>query len=91
MLQPMYSVFYNAGAQSFFQSRTDFPSQKLAEEFLNSRLFIFDGYHFDFMLKNGKELIQGKPKENTAKYFQAAMKFAVEIPITAYNQQLRLN
>lgn len=87
----MYSVFYNSGPQSFFQSRTDFPSQKLADDFLSSRLFVFDGYHFDFMLKNGTELIQGKPKENNLKYFQAAMKYAVEIPISAYNQQLGLN
>ena len=79
-----YSVFYSTGNASFFQSKTDFLVFELAEAFINSDLFTKHGFKLDFMLKNGVELMMGKPKDNTAEFFNKAMLFAVEIPFEDY-------
>jgi hypothetical protein len=85
MTTAAYSVFYGAGPKSFFQSKTDFHDLETAEKFIQSRLFVDDGYTFNFMLKNGQTLVKGKPRENSAKFFTESMKFAVDIPYKTYN------
>ncbi|UOE47884.1 hypothetical protein MTO98_26085 [Mucilaginibacter sp. SMC90] len=56
----------------------------VAEKFLQSRLFVYDGYQFDFMLEDGRKLLRGKPMENTPKYFRDSMLFAIDIPYSSY-------
>jgi hypothetical protein len=80
MSKSIVSVFYSAGPGCFFQSRTDFFSREDAEIFIGSRFFTEEGFVFYFMLLNGTVLLKGSPQENTAKYFSAAMEFAVDIP-----------
>lgn len=68
---------------SFFQAQTSFEDLEQAEKFINSDLFSKHGFKFDFLLKNG-ELLKGKPKENSKKYFQSALAFAISIPLSEY-------
>ncbi|SEO08152.1 hypothetical protein SAMN05192574_105233 [Mucilaginibacter gossypiicola] len=81
---PLISVFYNSGEGGFFQCKSDFAELEVAEKFLQSRLFVYDGYRFDFMLEDGKKLLKGKPLENTPKYFRDSMLFAIDIPYRTY-------
>jgi hypothetical protein len=53
MSKSIVSVFYSAGPDSFFQSRTDFFSRESAEIFIDSRFFTEEGFMFYFMLLNG--------------------------------------
>ena len=85
MMTAAYSVFYSTGSNSFFQSKTDFNDLATAEKFIQSRLFVYDGYVFNFMLRNGKVLVKGKPKDQSAKYLEDSMRFAVDIPFRSYN------
>jgi|GEM_PF-5287326 len=39
---------------------------------------------FHFILKDGKCFIKGEPKERTEKYYSDSMKFAVDIPLSAF-------
>nr|WP_298935694.1 hypothetical protein [uncultured Dyadobacter sp.] len=68
---------------SMFQAQTLFDNLALAEQFLSSDLFSKHGFRFDFLLKNG-ELLKGTPRENSKKYFQSALKFAIDIPLSEY-------
>lgn len=68
---------------SFFQAQTTFDSLEQADIFLSSDLFSKRGFKFDFLLKNG-ELLKGSPRENSKKYFQSALKFALPIPLSEY-------
>ena len=75
---------------SFFQAQTSFEDLAQAEKFLSSDLFSKHGFKFDFLLKNG-QLLKGKPKENSNRYFQDALKFAIPIPLSEYIQQNNRN
>ncbi|MDN3584954.1 hypothetical protein [Mucilaginibacter flavus] len=77
-----YSVFYQS-PDGFFVCRTDFNELEQAEEFIASRIFIFDGAKFHFVLKDGKKLIKGEPMQRTEKFYSDSMKFAVEIPLSS--------
>lgn len=81
-----YSVFYNTGKGSFFQSKTDFNDLETANTFIGSNLFTVEGFSFDFMLKDGKKLISGNPTQNNEKYFNDAMMFAIDIPFEEYTK-----
>lgn len=78
-----YSVFYHS-PDGFFVCKTDFLDLDQAERFITSGMFTHDGAEFHFILKDGKHLIKGEPKERTEKYYSDSMKFAVEIPLSAY-------
>jgi len=78
-----YSVFYQS-PDGFFVCKTDFKDLDEAEGFKTSEIFTRDGAEFHFMLKDGKHLIKGEPKERTEKYYSDSMKFAVEIPVSAF-------
>ncbi|HLT86471.1 MAG TPA: hypothetical protein VKZ57_02710 [Sphingobacterium sp.] len=80
----MYSVFYS-NEKGFFQLRTDFDTQEMAEYFIQSKNFQKGILKFQFMLKDGKELISGTPLKNDPEHFKAAMRFALEIPKTDYS------
>lgn len=75
-----YSVFYQS-PDGFFVCRTDFKALEQADEFIASRIFIYDGAKFHFILKDGKTLIKGEPMQCTEKFYSESMKFAVEIPL----------
>lgn len=83
-----YSVFYNTGENSYFQSKTDCPNMDIMKEFLNSKLFTKQGFTLEFVLKNGSELVIGKPKDDSKNYFKKAMLFAVNIPLEEYLSHL---
>lgn len=78
----IFVAFYMPKA-SFFQAQTTFDSLEQADMFLSSDLFSKRGFKFDFLLKNG-ELLKGTPRENSKKYFQSALKFALPIPLSEY-------
>lgn len=80
----MYSVFYNEINSGFFQLKTDYPTIEEAEMFIQSNHFKLNQLNFLFMLKDGKELIKGKPLENSQEHFNQAMKFAIDIPKEEY-------
>jgi len=73
------SLFYQS-PDGFFVCRTDFSSLEIAEKFIISRAFIFDGAVFHFILKNGNTLVKGVPKENTGKFYAESICYAIEIP-----------
>lgn len=79
MPKDIFSVFYQS-PDGFFVCRTDFLSLEIAEKFIISKIFIFDGAVFHFILKNGNTLVKGVPKETTAKFYADSMRYAIEIP-----------
>jgi hypothetical protein len=81
-----YSVFYNTGKDSFFQSKTDFNDLTMANAFINSTLFTVDGFNFDFLLEDGIKLISGNPSENSLQFFKKAMMYAVDIPFEEFKR-----
>ncbi|TFF34580.1 hypothetical protein [Mucilaginibacter psychrotolerans] len=78
-----YSVVYQS-PDGFFVCRTDFNKLENAEEFITSKIFIYNGAKFHFILKDGKELIKGDPIQRTGKFYSDSMKFAVEIPLSSF-------
>lgn len=74
-----FSVFYQS-PDGFFVCRTDFSSMEIAELFILSKIFIFDGAVFHFILKNGDTLVKGVPKEQSAKFYKESIRYAIEIP-----------
>ena len=52
----LYSVFYQS-FDGFFVWRTDFNELDQAKEFLKSKVFLFDGVNFHFILKDEMMLI----------------------------------
>jgi len=85
MASSTYSVFYHS-PDGFFVCRTDFPDMEKAEGFLQTKAFIFDGAKFHFILKDGKTLVKGEPRERTEKFYAESMRYAVEIPESEINK-----
>lgn len=80
----MYSVFYNETQNGFFQLKTDFKDIEEAEMFIQSDAFRENKLKFQFLLKEGNQLIKGRPLKNDEEHFRQAMKFAVDIPKSKY-------
>lgn len=78
-----YSVFFQA-PDGFFVCRTDFSDLESADDFLTSKVFIFDGAKFHFILKDGKELVKGEPLTRSNKFYSDSMKFTLEIPLSEF-------
>ncbi|TWR24761.1 hypothetical protein FPZ43_17860 [Mucilaginibacter pallidiroseus] len=85
MAPTIYSVFYHS-PDGFLVCRTDFDNLEEAENFLQTKLFIFDGAEFHFMLKDGRFLVKGEPRERTEKFYAESMRYAVEIPAKEINK-----